>query len=69
MRQSYYVRFVSEKALFSNEAGRHFILNFGFYCSFHHDEAVFLFYSEIVNGMRQVSITNSEFPGAVQTAE
>ena len=30
---------------------------------------VFLFYSEIVNEMRQVSITISEFTGAVQAAE
>ena len=32
---------MSEVALFSHEAGRHFILNFGIYCSFHHDEAGF----------------------------
>ena len=32
-------RCVSEEALFSHEAGRHFILNFGIYCPFHHDEA------------------------------
>ena len=30
---------VSEVALFSHEAGRHFILIFGIYCSFQHDEA------------------------------
>ena len=30
---------VSEVALFSHKAGRRFISNSGFYCSFHHDEA------------------------------
>ena len=30
---------VSEDALFSHEAGRHFILNLRVYCSFHFDEA------------------------------
>ena len=30
---------MSEETFFSHEAGRHFILNFRIYCSFHHDEA------------------------------
>ena len=56
---------MAEVALISHEAGRRFILNFRFYCSFHHDEVglfkCFLFYLEIVNNMRQVSIKISEF--------
>ena len=55
---------MSEVALFSHEAGRHFILNFGIYGSFQRDEAgifMFLFYLGIVGKMRQVSITVLEF--------
>ena len=57
---------MSEVALFSHEAGRHFNLNLGNYCSLHDDEAVvffcfFLFYLDIVNKMRQVWSTISEF--------
>ena len=33
------LRSVSEVDLFSHEAGRHFILNFGIYYSFQHGEA------------------------------
>ena len=64
---------MSEEALFSHEAGRHLILNFGIYHSFHHNEKVFsnvfvlfLFYLEIVNKMRQVSITISEFTHSIK---
>ena len=38
-KQNLNIRSVSEEALFSHEAGRHFILNFGTYCLFQHDEA------------------------------
>ena len=60
---------MSEIALFSHEAGRHFILNVIIYCSFHNDEAgIFkgLFNLEIVNKMRQVSITISEFTHSIE---
>ena len=44
---------------------RHFTLDFGIYCSSHHDEAGifegFLFYLEIVKKMMQVTIKVSEF--------
>ena len=33
------IRSMSEEALSSHEAGRHFILNFQIYCLFQHDEA------------------------------
>ena len=56
--------------MFSHEAGRRFLLNFRIYCSFHHDEAgifqMFLFCSEIVNKMRQVSIAISEFTHSIK---
>ena len=38
-KQNWNIRSVSEVAVFSREAGRHFISNFGFYCIFQHDDA------------------------------
>ena len=61
---------MSEETLFSDAAGKHFILNFGTYSSFHHDEtATFkcvLFYLEIVNKMRQVSNKIYEFNHSIK---
>ena len=49
-KQNWNNRSVSEVAFFiSHEAGRHFVLNFGIYCSFHFDEAgIFKFFCFIL---------------------
>ena len=60
---------VSEVALFSHKAGRRFISNSGFYCSFHHDEAgisnVFVLFGHC-EMMKQVSTTIYEFTHIIQ---
>ena len=69
-KQNWNIRSVSEVALFSHEAGRYFILNFGIYCSFQswwgRYFLKFLFYLEIVNKMRQASNTISEVTHSIK---
>ena len=59
--------------MFSHEAGKNFIMNFKIYmyCSFHHDGVgIFNFffdmYFEMVNKIRQVSKTISEFTHSIK---
>ena len=71
-KQNWNIRYVAELALFSHEAGRYFILNFGIYCSsqswWGRYFLMFLFYkySEIANKMRQASTTISEVTHSIK---